>query len=485
MSCPKLELYQFLIENLSFDTPNEFSKGFVETKKCGIISTDNHTNHKAKNIRSSCDFIETKLLDHQNNNNNNNRHPIIKGIYNNCIHIRSKLMQSQLTQEESLIRNEWALENKSLFKSLVSALKKIYHQDLADAGILTKYYIRVLSIQKPTTKVIILGDIHGSMHTLLRHLYRFEAMGFLDLITMTLTEDIKLIFLGDTVDRGIGSLEVLMMIFTLMINNINQVFFNRGNHECRDMNSKYGFKDELIVRDMEDLYEPINSFFDLLSCAIVLKSNEHKIWLSHGSFEAHYISIKKLNFKDAFVPFEPSKNIVGTCWNDLKEDEEVSKRGGYVVNFDRYDLTQFLDNNDINFVIRAHQDRYNNSYLFGPDYKPLEDDENEDEPTSGYGLNYLQDSNKTYILGKRNCHIVKFNYDQNDKNPKRINGPIATVLIDKCKFKKNKLGFYYADVLNETDLKGRKMVVFPCIVISTNTDYMRDLDCDSFVLLSF
>ncbi len=458
----KLELFQFLIEGL-VQGPNKFSNGFQKTSECGIISTDHKSALSKPQIRSSCDFISSA-----NVNAIEIIHPIIKSIYYNCQHIRSKIAQEHLYPIEKEIRNKWACDNKMELKSTIHYIKKIYKQDLVDFGILKKYYIRVVSVR---SKTIIIGDLHGSMHTLLRHLYRFSVMGFLDLLTLEFQTDIKLIFLGDCVDRGIGSLEVLMIIFTLMSINPTKVFYNKGNHETREMNEKYGFKDELIERGIEDLFEPINELFDLFSCAIVLKmkKNNKNIWLCHGGFEVKYISQYQFDFTDAFIPFEPSPYIIGTLWHDFKEDEDESKRGTHIVNLNRYDLTEFLDNNNLDFIIRGHQDKYNNSYLFGPDYNP-----STGNILSGFGLNYLKQNN---IEGKKT--IVSFN-----DSKIRVDGPIAIIKPSKENFKKSKNGFYYAKVSNEVDIYNREMIVFPCLVISTNTDYLRDLVCDSFVILS-
>jgi len=321
----KLELFQFLIEGIS-NGPNHFSKGFQKTLECGIVSVDQHKSQKEPQLRSSCDFLNSTFL-----KSIETIHPLLNSIYYNCQHIRSKIAQTDLNEKEIKIRNQWALENKNELKSIIHSLKKNYKQDLIDFGLDPGlYYIRTISVKSQT---IIIGDLHGSMHTLLRHLYRFSAMNFLDLKTLEFQADVKLIFLGDCVDRGIGSLEVVTMIFILMLHNPTRVFYNKGNHETREMNEKYGFKDELIARKIEDLYEPINELFDLFSCAIVLKNKaENKcIWLCHGGFEVKYISQKKLDFIDAFVPFESSPHIVGTLWHDFKEDEEESKRGTHMV----------------------------------------------------------------------------------------------------------------------------------------------------------
>lgn len=55
-------------------------------------------------------------------------------------------------------------------------------------------------------KVVVIGDIHGQLYDLLHMLDKIPKI-----------EEVTLLFLGDYVDRGIYSLEVLAVLFTLKV----------------------------------------------------------------------------------------------------------------------------------------------------------------------------------------------------------------------------------------------------------------------------
>ncbi len=69
-------------------------------------------------------------------------------------------------------------------------------------------------------RVIVIGDIHGCVNTLKELLYNIIKINKSD----------KLIFLGDYIDRGLHSREVIDELIYLKNNNYNTIFL-RGNHE--------------------------------------------------------------------------------------------------------------------------------------------------------------------------------------------------------------------------------------------------------------
>lgn len=57
-----------------------------------------------------------------------------------------------------------------------------------------------------------------------------------------------MLFLGDYVDRGIFSIEVLIFLFTLKLNYPKDVVLLRGNHETKAMTEHFTFREEVLSK---------------------------------------------------------------------------------------------------------------------------------------------------------------------------------------------------------------------------------------------
>lgn len=86
--------------------------------------------------------------------------------------------------------------------------------------------------------VTIVGDIHGQYYDFLK-LLETEIGGN--------SEVTKYLFLGDYVDRGNFSIEVLLLILSMKITRPKEVILLRGNHECRQLTSYFNFRLECMI----------------------------------------------------------------------------------------------------------------------------------------------------------------------------------------------------------------------------------------------
>lgn len=93
-----------------------------------------------------------------------------------------------------------------------------------------------MAIDDPIT---IVGDLHGQFYDFLK-LLETDVGGN--------CETTKYVFLGDYVDRGNFSIEVLLLILAMKLARPKQVIMLRGNHECRQLTSFFNFRTECTFR---------------------------------------------------------------------------------------------------------------------------------------------------------------------------------------------------------------------------------------------
>lgn len=328
-------------------------------------------------------------------------------------------------------------------------------------------YIYVLDVKK-TDKIILFGDHHGSYHTFFRNLLRLHKFGVLNLDNFTINDGYKLIFIGDIVDRGSYALEIVYVLCKLIINNNTdknnpKILYNRGNHEEKPQANKDGFKNEIKTKttrkydendddDTNWLFEGFFSFINKCPSAIIINvDNQKRFWIAHGgiplpnerSFLRQYDSAKKtIDINDLIA-----RQI---RWNDFSVEKystinysRSSRWWNDILTIGKEETEQFLRINNIDFIIRGHQDSYYNSFFHNNNYYVVQE----------YEGKYNAVDNGQYC----EHHYVN--------KSEKIYGAKARFIPDKQ---------YFTDVN-----------IIPVITISTNTDYERPLVKDSFAVLRF
>ena len=193
----------------------------------------------------------------------------------------------------------------------------------------------------------IFGDIHGNIRDLIRLLV-FTKKPF----------NGRFIFLGDYVDRGEFSLEVIAVLLAMKIKRPNDVFLLRGNHEFRELCTNYGFRQQIMMTYDKELFESFCSVFQHLPIAGILNNDT---LLVHGGISPN-LTIEKImalsKQGDNFEETEEGMMICDMIWSDPTKDEEIefspSPRGyGYL--FGRIAFERFLEATGFSRVIRGHQ----------------------------------------------------------------------------------------------------------------------------------
>lgn len=104
-----------------------------------------------------------------------------------------------------------------MLKEMIRDCKKV-------ACISSNITVNEPNIVELTDPVTIVGDIHGQLYDLLK------ILTLTDLDKPQLKTNHKVIFLGDYVDRGLESLEVIILLMCLKIEHPKEVILLRGNH---------------------------------------------------------------------------------------------------------------------------------------------------------------------------------------------------------------------------------------------------------------
>lgn len=122
----------------------------------------------------------------------------------------------------------------------------------------TKIFKNEPNMLKVNQPVVIIGDIHGQYFDMI---HMFEKV----IDPRGGPPNVNLLFLGDYVDRGFFSLEVLVFLYALKIKFPKEVIMLRGNHESRAMTEHFTFRSEILQKfSSEDVYELFIDSFEAM-----------------------------------------------------------------------------------------------------------------------------------------------------------------------------------------------------------------------------
>lgn len=200
--------------------------------------------------------------------------------------------------------------------------------------------------------ITVVGDIHGQY---------YDFVKLLDVGGDPLTTQTQYIFLGDYVDRGSYSVEVLALIFSLKILLPKRIWMLRGNHECRQMTSFFNFRDECECKYDISVYNAFMETFDSLPLACLING---KFLALHGGISPELVNLKQIDKLDRFS--EPPREglLCDIIWADpMEEGAETGSKEYFIKNevrgcswFFTYEAaTTFLHKNSLLSVIRAHE----------------------------------------------------------------------------------------------------------------------------------
>jgi len=199
----------------------------------------------------------------------------------------------------------------------------------------------------------IIGDIHGQYNDIWKIVNEAYVYGTKH------KKNMRYLFLGDYVDRGQNSLETIMLLMCWKILDPTEVYLLRGNHECRMVNCRYGFLDEMKSRFQPEavarkLFDYMNLCFDHMPIAAVL---EEKYFCVHGGISPKLTNLDQIKQLKFPIDGDSNKLVNDLLWADpcpkVKEFDANPNRGP---KFGEEAVDKFFSANPgIVRILRAHQ----------------------------------------------------------------------------------------------------------------------------------
>ena len=179
---------------------------------------------------------------------------------------------------------------------------------------------------------VIVSGLHGDLHKLLRIFCEHGK-----------PPETSYIFLGDFVDGGQYSLEVVELLFTLAISYPSNVFLVRGKSEFYELNNNGGFQDEVILTYRSpSIYEEFLVPFAFLPTAAIIMG---KIFCTYGCATDKIVELAQI--QEIALPIEPESQIsLALCYgNNPRDASEMLP--------DEKATIDFLNTNNLEFYICA------------------------------------------------------------------------------------------------------------------------------------
>jgi serine/threonine-protein phosphatase 2B catalytic subunit len=195
--------------------------------------------------------------------------------------------------------------------------------------------------------VVVVGDIHGQYYDLVHMLNKAGD-----------PTKVNYLFLGDYVDRGIFGLECMMLLVAIKINYPKKFILLLGNHESRNMTESFTFREEVIQRFDNEVYDAFMELFDALPISCVV---DEKYLAMHGGISPELNLIDEINEVNRFQEIPLDGLFCDLMWADPMKDD-VAKHGDFAENperecsnyFGKKPVKTLLKTNKLMSIFRGH-----------------------------------------------------------------------------------------------------------------------------------
>ncbi|PVF96761.1 Metallo-dependent phosphatase [Serendipita vermifera] len=211
----------------------------------------------------------------------------------------------------------------------------------------------VLRLYGPVT---ICGDIHGQYFDMVH--WMMPKYGGNPL-------KVNYLFLGDYVDRGYFSVEVLLWLFSLKIIRPEGINMLRGNHESKHLTNYFTFRIECTRKYSERIYEAFVEVFKTMPLAAVV---DDKFFCVHGGIGPESRTLDEIEKINRFVEIPNKGPMCDLLWSDPAPpgSELLPNNPLFLPNpirgcacYYTYEaVCQFLEENNLISIIRGHEAQF-------------------------------------------------------------------------------------------------------------------------------
>jgi len=223
---------------------------------------------------------------------------------------------------------------------------------------------------KPPLKIY--GNINGQLGDLMKLFEHFGAPSEDNLLGDI--EGFTYLFLGDYVDLGKYSVEVMCLLLALKLKYPDGVYLLRGHHEDRGINRMFGFGEECArkfnedIDDKDSVFFRMNRIFDLMPLAAIV---DDRIFCVHGGIGTTLKQIGEIDTLEKPIVITTNINnnprdqiVLDLLYSDPVETETETNnkpnpdRNFLYTNIKKFGverLRNFINENNLNFIIRSHE----------------------------------------------------------------------------------------------------------------------------------
>jgi diadenosine tetraphosphatase ApaH/serine/threonine PP2A family protein phosphatase len=205
----------------------------------------------------------------------------------------------------------------------------------------------ILKVDVSTVKVV--GDIHGQL---------------LDLVSVFKTHGMpgpsnSYLFLGDYVNRGKYSVEVITLLYLLKARYPYSVYLLRGNHEDENICDMYGHKNALQHIYKEQYFKAWQDCISCFSALPIAAVVNNDFFCVHGGIGPDVTTLQTISEIDRKIPtlMNGTSLLSQLLWSDPVDSSSQwahnSRGAGFF--FNQSATQSFLDRNSLSMMIRAHQ----------------------------------------------------------------------------------------------------------------------------------